>query len=59
MAFLQQYWQYLLGLVLFVLNEIIAANPSLKSNSLFQLVMGVLAGLGPKDIPPGGSKPAA
>lgn len=56
MAFIQQYWQYILGLVLFVLNEVIAANPSLKSNSIFQLVMGVLVGLGPKQIDPGGSK---
>lgn len=59
MAFIQQYWQYLLGLVLFILNEVVAANPNLKSNSIFQLIMGVLGGLGPKPIDPGGPKPAA
>lgn len=58
MALIQQFWPYVLGLVLFVLNEIIAKNPSLKSNSLFQLVMGVLSGLGPKKIDPNDNKPA-
>jgi uncharacterized membrane protein len=56
MAFIQLYWPYMLGLVLFVLNEVLAANPNLKSNSIFQLIMGLLAGLGPKSIPPGGTK---
>jgi hypothetical protein len=56
MAFFQLYWPYLLGLVLFVFNEILAANPGLKSNSIAQLVLNLLMSLGPKSIPPGGSK---
>lgn len=51
MSWLASNWQYLLGIILFVLNEVVAANPSLKSNSIFQLVMGVLGSLGPKSPP--------
>ncbi len=59
MAAVQLYWPYALSLVLFVVNEVLAANPKLKSNSLFQLVIGLLVGLGPKNITPGGSAPPA
>lgn len=48
-------WQYVLFFLLWIINEVVAANPSLKSNSIFQLVMGILGSLGPKDpgqIPP-------
>jgi hypothetical protein len=48
------YWPYLAGLLLFVGNEILAANPSLKSNSIFQLVLNVLKSFGPKAISPDG-----
>lgn len=57
MAFLSANWQYILFFVIWILNEVVAANPSLKSNSIFQLVMGVLGSLGPKD--PGSVPPAA
>lgn len=48
MQWLVDHWQYLLGILLFILNEVIAANPNWKSSSLLQLVIGVLTGLQPK-----------
>lgn len=51
LAWLQSNYLILIGIIYWVLNEIVAANPSLKSNSLFQVVMGVLGSLGPKTPP--------
>lgn len=40
---------YLLGLVALIVNEIFAANPNLKSNSLVQFILS-LVGLMPKSL---------
>lgn len=57
MAWLSANWQYVLFFAIWILNEVVASNPDLKSNSIFQLIMGVLGSLGPKD--PGTPPPPA
>jgi len=54
MTWLAGNWQYVLFIVLWIWNEILAANPSLKSNSIVQLVVNLIMGLGPKPptLPP-------
>lgn len=52
MAWLTANYQYVLFIAIWIANEVIASNPSLKSNSIFQMIMGVLGALGPKDPGP-------
>ncbi len=56
LALVQPYLPYLLPLLYLVLNEVIAHNPSIQSNSLLQLavstVMNALKGAINKTPPP-------
>lgn len=46
------HWQMLLGGFLWIVNEVLAANPNWKSNSIVQLVLNVLKSMLPSSSPP-------
>lgn len=47
MQFLQENWMMIVGALL-ALSEVLALIPSIKSNSVFQLIVNVLKGIMPK-----------
>ena len=44
MAWIQVYLPYLLPMAVLLLNEIVAHNPSISSNSLLQLIISTVMG---------------
>ena len=48
MAFIQENWQVII-LALLAISEVLAQIPSIKANSVFQLIVNFLKGLKPKE----------
>lgn len=46
-----EHWAWICGLVYLVINELIAVNPNLKSNSIVQLLVNILKAVTQKPNP--------
>ncbi len=51
-TWLSSNWQILLGGVLILFNEYLAATPSLQANSVIQFILGLFKALLPGSTPP-------
>lgn len=51
MAWIQANWSLVFG-VLFAIDQLLAAIPSIKANSVFQLIGGILSATAPKPPAP-------